>query len=432
MAHINALPSELLVEMFESILDDKSVFQATTYTQIFRIIQVCTTWSNVVLSTSKFWSSISCALLRPQGRWTQISESDILSRNRLRIEVLLERSRGSPIDVFVGCSSDDKSLNAVADMFNKMILPHASRLRQLKVIISIMGPIMTIFPIKCPLPMLESISFETTGNAVVRSGALRPISFFEASCSINIKSLITKTPIPTSFEGINLLSLLEFSESWQIWPDHGPIIAPLLESAVHLRRLSIPDLDEVSLQNHLHFPLARLEYLSIRYQHLVYFHAAPNLTMLELLYRGITFPTGPQLRPQDFPELRCLIIQSIGRHNGFPISDLVEIIRRSPSLRVLEIKGINKVDALSLLSLMEEAPVLSLLRLLEISTYSDANTSHSFIDSVTSVVHSLHQSRPSIQVVFDGVRVDGLADIIKDRNVYMKILREVDRLRRGE
>ncbi|KAF8309263.1 hypothetical protein DL93DRAFT_2170466 [Clavulina sp. PMI_390] len=433
MVSVNTLPPELIVHIFQSVVDQIRVFDTRRYKQLFRILQVCTLWNSLALSTATFWSGISCCVLRSPGyRGTR---SGLITRSRLRIESLIERSKASPIDVFLECSFGDERGKPMVTIFNDIILPHATRIRRLDVSMPSVDHIMDIFPLKEKFPKMVCFSFDTVVDMVcIPKGGLPAISFFHERCDVHLDFLEIKTPLSISIQGVHIPSLSRFHGGSLCIPPS--FVLQLLTQAPHLRSLSIPDL-EVSQLECSPFPLLRLQYLSTSYHSVGDLLYAPNLIMLDVrrsdfdVRDGVSWKLGPTLR-----SLQYLVIRESRKYSELCIPDLLRCLEEAPSLKLLIMKSITRMDAVEMLSFMNSAlhstkiELLPSLCLLEFSTKTrDRSTLESFLNSLMPIMHSICSSRPKLQALCDEWHVYG-ADVTDARAAYAQIQHEAEQFRR--
>ncbi|KAF9073860.1 hypothetical protein BDP27DRAFT_1318279 [Rhodocollybia butyracea] len=160
---INWLPSELLIEIFESICSSSAENVASSIedqSTIVALSHTCSKWRELALSTSRLWSFIHC----PCTGWDED-----------RVLRYLERSGDAPLDVVCGahgcwekCTPHSRALSKLKNI----ILDNISRLRYLSVECMAVDTLAVIVELlrdkdnSCLL--LSSLSLSVTREAVHR------------------------------------------------------------------------------------------------------------------------------------------------------------------------------------------------------------------------------------------------------------------------
>jgi hypothetical protein len=368
---IDCLPPEIMCYIFLLALNDSA---EESEADLANLSRVCTRWRYMVMAAPRLWSYIT---IKATDVSTGFDARRLVSRLEMTKAALLDITLETPAQdeeqtnegeaSFPTPSAElpeayQRGLSATVSLLHSA----ASRLRDLKVYLSLPSEAAILFPLPRSTASMKSLTVEVASGALPSCISLLAPG---AACAIEELTLHVASASPTLLSSISAESLRSFTFTTE---SHlGKHIAELLSKASHLKtaRIREPELSDSSRTTHsalkINTPLLQTLEISghILSENVACWHA-PVLEHLTIHPSLPTWNTRPWF---FFPSLRTLTISS--RKPSDAATNFPCILSQLPSLVVIDLPPCS-------------SPTSQILELLT----APPNTSPSPIDGMNSVI----------------------------------------------
>ncbi|KAF8309269.1 hypothetical protein DL93DRAFT_2085854 [Clavulina sp. PMI_390] len=359
-SHIPSLPPELLSSIFETALADFHPFDANRHVRLTYFTHVCSIWRNVVISTGKLWSSIVCGVLSDDEG---VEFSHTFESIGNRVQTALDRSQGSPIDVYLDSPYADDHLGLIPRVFRQLILPQSSRIRRLDLNLGSVEKINGIVPLDYSFPSLSNFVFQT-GYGIRGGGLIRPFpDNFELP---SLKNVTIDSPFHVSLEGARVPSLVTFYQ--ESHPSSLSRVIPLLKRSTGLEKLSMSDnqpnlFQKSPVSGPTIFP--NLRYLATANPGFGGWLDAPNLVMLDFRHRDLDFDSDEISYNfgSTLGKLKYVAISTPRWYSEIRLTSIFEALEGASTLEYLELRSLNRADILAAVIRLQGGPYSNIVSL---------------------------------------------------------------------